>query len=98
MDYLNNILDYDTITNIIKTFDSNLLNNLDETNIKKIIKYLQANNIDYIEDILGYHTDLFSMKENDFIQKFEKLKATYGPNFCTNLAYKLDLLERMWEI
>lgn len=98
MDYLNSILDEDELNNIVETYDSKLLNNLKSNNIERIIKYLKNNNIDYIEDILSYYTDLFILDSNEFIHRFELLKAKYGKNFCNNLAYKLDILESMWEL
>ena len=98
MDYLNSILDEDTLNNIIETCDNELLLKLDTNNIVSIINYLKRNNIDYIEDILSLYTDLFILDVNDFINRFEILKNRYGKNFCDNLAYKLDILESMWEI
>ena len=98
MDYLNKILDEDSLNNIVETYDNELLLKLDTNNIINIINYLKSNNIDYIEDILSYHTDLFILDVNDFISRFENLKKRYGKDFCDNLAYKLDILESMWEI
>lgn len=98
MDYLNKILDEDSLNNIVETYDNELLLKLDTNNIINIINYLKKNNIDYIEDILSLYTDLFILDVNDFISKFENLKKRYGKNFCDNLAYKLDILESMWEI
>ena len=98
MDYLNSILDEEALNNIIETYDNELLLKLDTNNIISIINYLKNNNIDYIEDILSLYTDLFILDVNDFINRFEILKKRYGKNFCDNLAYKLDILESMWEI
>ena len=98
MDYLNNILDEEALNNITLTYDNELLLKLDTNNIINIINYLKRNNIDYIEDILSLYTDLFILDVNDFINRFEILKNRYGKNFCDNLAYKLDILESMWEI
>ncbi len=98
MDFLNSILDEDSLEEIIETFDENLLKKLDSDNIKMIINYLKSNNIDFIEDILVEYTDIFSIEINEFIRKFEKLKNIYGANFCYNLAFKMDILERMWEL
>ena len=98
MDYLNSILDKEALNNIIETYDNELLLKLDTNNIINIINYLKRNNIDYIEDILSLYTDLFILDVNDFISKFENLKKRYGKNLCDNLAYKLDILESMWEI
>ncbi len=98
MNYLYNVLDEDSINNIIETFDSKLLSELNPDNIIKIINYLKLNSIDYIEDILSVYIDLFILDSNDFIRRFEILKAKYGKNFNINLAYKLDILESMWEL
>lgn len=98
MEYLNKILDNDDINNIIETYDNKLLSNLDEINIKKIIKYLKMNNIDYIEDILSRYTDLLILDAKDFIRRFEILKQRYGYKFCDNLCYNLSILESMWEL
>ncbi len=98
MNYLSNILDEDSLTNIIETYDISLLNKLDTDNIRRIIEYLKDNNIDYIEDILSLYTDLLIMPAPEFIKKFEILKAKYNPNFINTLAYNLSLLESMWEI
>ena len=98
MDYLNKILDEDSLNNIVETYDNELLLKLDTNNIINIINYLKRNNIDYIEDILSLYTDLFILDVNDFINRFEILKKRYGKNFCDNLAFKLDILESMWEL
>ena len=95
MDYLNKILDEDSLNNIVETYDNELLLKLDTNNIINIINYLKRNNIDYI---VSLYTDLFILDVNDFISRFENLKKRYGKNLCDNLAYKLDILESMWEI
>jgi len=98
MDYLSNILDENSLNNIIETYDNELLNQLNSDNIKAIINYLAENNIDYIEDIISYYTNLLILEVNEFKRRFEILKERYGKNFCKNLAYKLDILESMWEL
>ncbi len=98
MDYLSTILDEDSLTNIIETYDISLLNKLDTNNKRRIIEYLKQNNIDYIEDILSLYTDLFIIPAPEFIKKFEILKAKYNPDFNNILAYNLSLLESMWEV
>lgn len=96
MGYLNNILSIEQIDQIMKTFDEDVLNHLEEENIKYIISYLQINQIYFIEDIIVQYLDLFLMDKEQFIQNFESLKIKYSNNFVETLAQNLDILEEMF--
>ena len=95
MNYLNEILNEEQISEIEDTFDKSILINLNEENLKSIITYLQMNHIYFIEDILMQYLDLFLIEKEQFIKRFEILKLKYSYNFVEILAHNLDILEEM---
>ncbi len=95
MNYLNNILTEEQISEIEDTFDEGILNKLNEDNLKSIITYLKMNQIYFIEDILIQYLDLFLMEKEQFIKRFEILKIKYSYNFVETLAHNLNILEEM---
>lgn len=97
MNYLNTILDSEDINSIIEVYEENVLLNLDEENIKKIIIFLQENEIEIISDMLINYLDLFLLDIDEFKRRFNNLKERYGEDLKEYLNYKLDILEGMVE-
>lgn len=98
MEYLNLILSKEQIEEIIDTFEEGVLLKLDGDNIQKILSYLKEQKIYYMEDILVQYLDLFLMSYDEFVRKFEQLKAKYFANFVEYLAYHFDILEEIYNM
>lgn len=98
MEYLNLILSEEQIEEIIDTFEEEVLLKLDGDNIQKILSYLKEQKIYYMEDILVQYLDLFLMSYDEFVRKFEQLKAKYFANFVEYLAYHFDILEEIYNM
>ncbi len=96
MEYLNLILSEEQIKEVIDTFEEGALLKLDSDNIQRILFYLKEQKIYYIEDILVQYLDLFLFPYDEFVEKFEQLKAKYFANFVEYLAYHFDILEEMY--
>lgn len=78
------------INQIIETYEKKFLENLKEENILKIINYLLDNKVYYWKDIIIYYLDICAIDYQEFIEKFEKLKKTYG---IEEIGENLSLLE-----
>ena len=70
---------------------------LDSNNVASIIKYLEDNNVYYIKDLLINSLDLFFLSPDEFITRFEKLKARLGEDFVDKLGEDASLIEIMYE-
>lgn len=81
---------------IINKYDTSILKNLDSLNVKKIIKYLEKNNFDYIDELLNNYMDIFTFEYNDFVSKMEKLKKEYGNNINDKISEDMNILEKFY--
>ena len=80
-----------------ENFDEEMIQEMDEENIDKIIYYLEKNNVDYAKDLLISSLDLFLLPVEDFIKQFEKLKNELGRDFAEKLGEDSSLIEIMYK-
>lgn len=80
-----------------ENFDEEMIKQIDEENIDKIINYLEKNNVDYAKDLLISSLDLFLLPVEDFIKQFEKLKNELGRDFAEKLGEDSSLIEIMYK-
>jgi hypothetical protein len=80
-----------------ENFDEEMIQQMKEENIDKIIDYLEKNNIDYAKDLLISSLDLFLLPAEDFIKQFEKLKKELGEDFAEKLGEDCSLIEIMYK-
>ena len=80
-----------------ENFDEDMIQQMDEENIDKILYYLEENNVDYAKDLLISSLDLFLLPAEDFIKQFEKLKKELGENFAEKLGEDISLIEIMYQ-
>ena len=60
-----------------ENFDEEMIQQMDEENIDRILDYLEKNDIDYAKDLLISSLDLFLLPAENFIKQFEKLKKEF---------------------
>ena len=80
-----------------ENFDEDIIQQMDEENIDKILYYLEENTVDYAKDLLISSLDLFLLPAEDFIKQFEKLKKELGENFAEKLGEDISLIEIMYQ-
>lgn len=80
-----------------ENFDDDLIRQIDLENVGKIFRYLESNGIYYAKDLFLTSLDLFLYPLDDFIIKFEKLKANLGTDFVDKLGEDSSLIEIMYE-
>ncbi|MBR2786440.1 MAG: hypothetical protein IKD76_02970 [Clostridia bacterium] len=80
-----------------ENFDEEMIQQMDEENIDKILGYLEKNDVDYAKDLLISSLDLFLLPAEDFIKQFEKLKKELGEDFVDKLGEDSSLIEIMYK-
>lgn len=80
-----------------ENFDEEMIQQMDEENIDKILHYLEKNNVDYAKDLLISSLDLFLLPAEDFIKQFEKMKKVLGENYAEKLGEDVSLIEIMYQ-
>ncbi len=80
-----------------ENFDEEIIQQMDEKNIDKILDYLEKNNVDYAKDLLISSLDLFLLPAEVFIKQFEKLKEELGEDFAEKLGEDCSLIEIMYQ-
>lgn len=83
------------MTKEFNQFETDVLMNLEQNNLKKIVKFLSVEVPDYIDDILKNYLDLCLINYDDFVKKYNILKEKYGYNF---LDRDVSLLEQLYFI
>ena len=80
-----------------ENFDEEVINQMDEENIHRILEYLESNDVYYANDLLISSLDLFLLPAESFIKQFEKLKKRLGSDFVEKLGEDSSLIEIMYE-
>lgn len=81
---------------LTENFDPEMLNKIDNDNLKIIIDYLLENGVYYTKDLLLNSLDLFLLDSYIFIEKFEILKKKLGENYIEKLGNDISLIELMY--
>ena len=81
---------------LTENFDSEMLNKIDNDNLKIVIDYLLENGVYYAKDLLLNSLDLFLLDSYIFIEKFEILKKKLGENYIEKLGNDISLIELMY--
>lgn len=81
---------------IIEKYASSVLKNLNRENMNKIIKFLEDNNCNYIEDIISDYLDLFTIAYEEFVSKYNELNKKYNNNFLIMASQDMNLLEEFF--
>ena len=80
-----------------ENFDDETISKIDYQNVQKIYSYLLANNVYYAKDLFLSSLDLFLLPQDEFINRFEKLKLKLGKDYAYKLAEDSSLIEIMYE-
>lgn len=81
------------INEIIKKYEIEYLKKIDESNVKKIIKFLRNENVDYIDELIEDYLYLFLIEYEEFKTRYYKLKQKYGENIVGEIANDLSILD-----
>ena len=78
---------------IFSKYENEFIKCLDKENIVKIVKFLQSEKVDYIDELLTNYLELFLIEYEEFKNKFIKLKNIYGNDLVEKIANDLTILE-----
>ena len=81
---------------MIEKYSEDVFKNINKDNMNKIIKFLNDNNCDYIEELLEDYLDIFTIDYNDFVNKFNKLNEKYNNNYINLISEDMNLLEELF--
>ncbi len=84
------------IEEIIEKFEKSTLRNINQENMFKIIKFLQFQNCDFLEDIIEDYLDLFTFEFDDFVSKYNKLNEKYNSKFLVEASLDMNKLEEFY--
>ena len=82
---------------IIEKYSNTTLSNLNNDNILKIIKFLEQEKCDYIEDLLEDYLDLFTIEYEVFVDKYNKLNSRYDNNLLPLASENMNILEEFFK-
>jgi len=80
----------------LEKYEKDIYTNLDKENIKKIIKFLEKNGCDFIEELLDDYLDIFTFEYNEFIEKYNKLNIKYNNNLIYKISNDMNILEEFY--
>ena len=83
------------VEEILNKYEPSVLKNIDENNMNKIIEYLLAEKVDYIDELLMGYLDIFLIDIEEFKVRFNNLKTKYGNNLVTLIKEDLNILEEL---
>ena len=83
------------VEEILNKYEPSVLKNMDENNMNKIIEYLLAEKVDYIDELLMGYLDIFLIDIEEFKVRFNNLKTKYGNNLVTLIKEDLNILEEL---
>ncbi|MBR3162437.1 MAG: hypothetical protein IKF19_06890 [Bacilli bacterium] len=83
---------------LLDKYNDNVIKNIDKNNLKKIVKFLQENNCEYIDDILSDYLDLFMLNYEEFVNKYRALNNKYENKFLEKASENMNLLEEFYYI
>lgn len=82
---------------IIEKYSNTTLSNLNNDNMLKIIKFLEQEKCDYIEDLLEDYLDLFTIEYEVFVDKYNKLNNKYNNNLLPIASEDMNILEEFFK-
>ena len=80
-----------------ENYDDETINSIDKGNASKLLAYLINDGIYYAKDIFISSLELFNLSYDEFVKKFEKLKAKLGDNYIDLLGEDASLIDLMYE-
>ena len=84
------------IEEIIEKYEKSTLKNINKENMKKILKFLESQNCQFLEDIIEDYLDLFTFDFNDFVLKYKHLNEKYDHKFLEEASLDMNMLEEFY--
>lgn len=91
---------YVTISDLKKyesKYEKDIIDNLDYDNIDNIIKFLESEKCDFIEDIIEDYLDLFIMDYTEFIKKYKEINTNHNGMFLEQASEDMTFFEEFYE-
>ncbi|MCI8778877.1 MAG: hypothetical protein HFI87_06990 [Bacilli bacterium] len=81
------------IKELYEKYELDVLKNLNDDNILKIVNFLTLEHVDFIDELFSDYLDLFTIDYNEFINRFNNLKQKYGNNLVELISNDLSILD-----
>ena len=69
------------VSELKEKFEKDVFEHLNKENFFNIIKFLQKEDCDFIEDIITNYLDLFTIDYETFVNQYHRLNANYHGQF-----------------
>ena len=81
------------IKELYEKYEPEILQNLNDDNVLKIVEFLVSEQVDYIDELFNDYLDLFIIDYNEFINRFNNLKQKYGEILVELISNDLSILD-----
>ena len=82
--------------NILNKYSNSVLRMLDQNNTNRIVEFLRKKNCIYIDDIFQDYLDIFTIRYEEFIEKFNFLNEKYDNKFLEIAEKDMNILEEFF--
>ena len=84
------------MNDILEKQSIDIITNIDKQNMIDIIRFLQKENCDFIEDLIEDYLDIFTIPYQEFLSKYQRLNEKYNNNYLKLASEDMNLLEEIF--
>ena len=84
------------MNDILEKYSIDIITNIDKQNMIDIIRFLQKENCDFIEDLIEDYLDIFTIPYQEFLSKYQRLNEKYNNNYLKLASEDMNLLEEIF--
>ena len=84
------------MNDILEKYSIDIIINIDKQNMIDIIRFLQKENCDFIEDLMEDYLDIFTIPYQEFLSKYQRLNEKYNNNYLKLASEDMNLLEEIF--
>lgn len=84
------------MNDILEKYSIDIITSIDKQNMIDIIRFLQKENCDFIEDLIEDYLDIFTIPYQEFLSKYQRLNEKYNNNYLKLASEDMNLLEELF--
>ncbi len=84
------------MNDILEKYSIDIITSIDKQNMIDIIRFLQKENCDFIEDLIEDYLDIFTVPYQEFLSKYQRLNEKYNNNYLKLASEDMNLLEELF--